>query len=79
MTMRIIYFCDCCQEVLEDEDIVDEYLEHDDSLTEEEWQDIMSRQENHGTQRFVSTLCPDCIQEIGLGEDGGIRYQALLH
>jgi hypothetical protein len=48
-------------------------------LTDEEWQDIMNRQENYGTQRFVSTLCPDCIQEIGLGADGGIHYQALLH
>ncbi|MDA8213254.1 MAG: hypothetical protein M0021_15445 [Clostridia bacterium] len=78
--MRLIYFCDCCQEILEDVDVGDiENPEQDDSLTEEEWQGIMKMHENQGTQRFVSTLCHDCIQEMGLGDDGGITYKALLH
>ncbi len=78
--MKLIYFCDCCQEVLDELDVEELMTSgQEDALTEEEWQGIMNMQENQGSQHFVSALCDDCIREMGVGYEENTTYKAIIH
>jgi hypothetical protein len=78
--LKVIYYCDCCQDVLEEVDVEDlAGAGEEDSLTDEEWQDIMNLQENQENQHYISTLCQDCIRELGMGDEESIHYKAIIH
>lgn len=78
--MKLIYFCDCCQEIVDEVDIPEDNLpEQAATLTEEEWESIMKMRENRSSQSFVSTLCPDCMVELGEIEGLGLTCKAVIN
>lgn len=78
--MKLIYYCDCCQEIVDEVEIAeDEMPEQADTLTEEEWESIMNMRENRISQSFMSTLCPDCMVELSELEGPGLTCKAIIN
>lgn len=63
--MRFIYYCEGCQEMLEEVDSQDvsmsSFMPEKDSLTEEDWEAIIKLKNASGQVQYLSTLCADCI------------------
>lgn len=65
--MKVIYVCDFCEEIVEETELEDEMARIDqDSLTGEEWHDIIKTNEGN---IYFKTLCDECTEELSLDQD----------
>ena len=74
--MKIIYYCECCEEIMGEEDIQQE-PQLADTLTEDVNRDIINLQSNP-TRVYRKSMCEECLAILGADEDLRL-FPALLH
>jgi len=78
--MKIYYTCEHCGDAIDmvEVDNVDEAKFGFDCLTAEERQDII-KTDSLANSMYVYSLCDECIESLGLSDEGAEQKSTLLH